>query len=59
MLLYLNIFSSFHDKNNKLIYRKTNKKTNELHDFFQIIKLIVSNGNFFPLAYTKILPYLE
>jgi len=27
--------------------------------FFQIIKLIVNNGNFFSLAYTKILPYLE
>ena len=26
---------------------------------FQIIKLIVNNGNFFFLAYTKIIPYLD
>jgi hypothetical protein len=26
---------------------------------FQIIKLIVNNGNFFSLAYTKIIPYLD
>jgi len=25
----------------------------------QIIKLIVNNGNFFFLAYTKIIPYLD
>ena len=26
---------------------------------FQIIKLIVNNGNFFSSAYTKIIPYLD